>query len=184
MSSSVMFLPRPGVSASAVPAPNTAVSASESKTLRVDMFDLPFAVDAPAGDAVVVLVRECERARDRPFGLAARGHELCAGRLHVAAFVPGATLQHHWLAVPAPWHAEADEGLRINRALQRGLAPALAAVGRDHHPRDASSTRIGDAGDLVEARALERMPGRRMGDERLDLLQEVELPEALARNDL
>src|SRR5262249_2554873 len=138
MSSSVMFLPRPGVSASAVPAPNTAVSASESRRLRVDMFDLPFAVDAPAGDAVVMLVRERERARDRPLGLAARGHELRAGRLHVASLVPGAALQHDRLTIPTPGHAEADEGLRIDRALQRGLAPALAAVGRHHHPGDAS----------------------------------------------
>src|SRR5262245_31774722 len=92
MSSSVMLLPRPGVSASAVPAPNTAVRARESRRLRVDMFDLPFAVDAPAGDAVVMLVRECERACDRSFGLAACGHELRTGRLHVAGLVPGAAL--------------------------------------------------------------------------------------------
>src|SRR5262249_52907151 len=92
--------------------------------------------------------------------------------------------QHDWLAVPAPGHAEADEGLRINWALQRGLAPALAAIGRDHHPGDASSAGIGNAGDFVEAWALERVPERRMGDERLDLLQEVKLPVAVARNDL
>src|SRR5262245_58331460 len=89
MSGSVMFLPRPGVSASAVLALN-ASSAKERMTLRVDMFDLPFAVDAPAGDTVVVLVRERERACDRPLGLAVCRHELCAGRLHVAGFVPGA----------------------------------------------------------------------------------------------
>src|SRR5262245_35246636 len=112
MSSSVMFLPRPGVSASAVPVLN-ASSAKERMRLRVDMFDLPFAVDAPTGDAVVVLVRERERARDRSFGLTACGDEFRAGRLHVAGLVPGAALQHDRLAVPAPGHAEADEGLRI-----------------------------------------------------------------------
>src|SRR5215470_639627 len=116
MSSSVMVLPRPGVSASAVLALN-ASSAKERMRLRVDMFDLPFAVDAPAGDAVVMLVRERKRARNRPFGLAACGHELRAGRLHVAGLVPGAALQHDRLAIPAPGHAEADEGLRIDRTL-------------------------------------------------------------------
>src|SRR5882762_7075675 len=58
-------------------------------SLCVDMLHLPFAVDRPAREAVVVLVREREHVGDL-VGLAALGHELGAGRLHVAALVPGA----------------------------------------------------------------------------------------------
>src|SRR5262249_56003516 len=89
VSASVMGLPRFGGSASAAD-PNATVSATEMRRLRVDMLDLPFAVDAPGGDAVVVLVRERQRTGDRLFGLAAVGHELRAQRLTQAGFVPGA----------------------------------------------------------------------------------------------
>src|SRR6267378_1742799 len=43
-------------------------------SLCVDMFHLPFAVDRPAREAVVVLVREGQEGRDL-LGLAALGHE-------------------------------------------------------------------------------------------------------------
>src|SRR5262245_56540966 len=109
MSASVMFLPRPGVSASAAPAPNVVASARERRKLRVDMFDLPFVVDGPAGDAVVVLIGESQRIGHRPFGLAAGRNESGAGRLHIAGLVPGAALQDHRLSIPPPWHAEAGE---------------------------------------------------------------------------
>src|SRR6266568_1550865 len=84
MSASVIGLPRPGVSAIAVPAPKASTRASANSGLRVDMLDPPAAVDAPAGDAVVVLVGERQRACHRLLGLAARGHELGAERLHGA----------------------------------------------------------------------------------------------------
>src|SRR5258706_1726990 len=97
-------------------------------SLCVDMLHLPFAVDRPAGEAVVVLVREGQHVRDL-LGLAALGHELGAGRLHVAALVPGAALQYGRAAVPAPGHAEPGKGLGERRRLKRRLCPTLAAVG-------------------------------------------------------
>src|SRR2546429_676983 len=123
MSASVMGLPRPGVSALAVPAPKAPAAkaratAAAKRDLRVDMLDPPVAVDAPAGDAVVVLVGEAQRVGDWLVGLSPRRHELGPQRLHVAAFVPGAALQHDRLAIPAPRHAEARERLRLNRPLE------------------------------------------------------------------
>src|SRR5437867_3452324 len=104
MSASEIDLPRPGVSASAVLAPNASKSAREMICLHVDMFDLPLAVDGPARDAVVMLVGECERVGERRAGLSTHGDKLRARGLHVAGLVPGAALQHHRLAVPAPGH--------------------------------------------------------------------------------
>src|SRR5580700_863686 len=78
-------LPRLGPSANAAPA--TSASATEtpqSEILRIDMLDLPFGVDRPTGDGVEVLAREAQHRRGLG-GLAARGDELGAGRLHVAA---------------------------------------------------------------------------------------------------
>src|SRR6266571_3514133 len=152
-------------------------------SLCVDMFHLPFAVDRPAREAVVVLVRESQHVRDL-LGLAALGHELGAGRLHVAGLVPCAALQDRWPAVPPPGHAEPRESLGEHRRLQRCLRPALAAVGRNHHLGDSAVARIGDAGDLVVSVPLQRQPRRRMGDEGLHLLQEVEPVRLSARQDL
>src|SRR5215510_8483517 len=112
VSASEMLLPRPGVSAIAAD-PNASVSTTEARRLRVDMFDLPFVVDAPGGEAVVVLVREREVRRHRPLRLAASGHEVRAQRLAQAGFVPGAAHQRDRLAVPAPRHGEACERLRV-----------------------------------------------------------------------
>src|SRR6476660_161703 len=78
MSAASIGLPRLGPSARAAPAPNARASAAvETEALRVNMFHLPFAVDRPAREAVVVLVRKAEHRRDVP-GLAALGHELGA----------------------------------------------------------------------------------------------------------
>src|SRR5215475_7287036 len=139
MSASEMFLPRPGVSASAAD-PNASESARERTSLCVDMLDLPFAVDGPAGEAVVVLVRESQWVGHGPLGLATRGDEFGAGRLRAAGLVPGAAEQDHGLAIPAPGHGEAREGLRVGRPLQCRLRPALAAVGRDHDLGDAAGS--------------------------------------------
>src|SRR4029450_8357153 len=182
MSASEMFLPRPGVSASATD-PNATESARERTSLCVDMFDLPFVVDGPAGEAVVVLVRESQWVGHRPLGLAARGDEFGPGRLCVAGLVPGAAEQDPGLAVPAPRDGEAREGLRVDRPLQGGLRPALAAIGRDHDFGDAAGAWIGDTRYFVVARPLERVTERRMRDERLHLHDEVELHELLARHD-
>src|SRR4029450_83359 len=151
MSASEMFLPRPGVSANAAD-PNVTESARERTRLRVDMFDLPFVVDAPGGDAVVVLVRESQWVGHRPLGLAACGHEFRPHGLRVAGLVPGAAEQNDGLTVPAPWHGEARERLRVDRSLQRRLSPALAAIGRNHDLGDAAGARIGDTRHLVVAR--------------------------------
>src|SRR5882672_2605169 len=181
MSASEIRAPSPGVCASAAPEPTR--SAQTASGLSVDMFDLPFAVDRPTREAVVVLVGEAERIR-RFLGLAALGDELGAQRLHAAGLVPGAALQYHRPAVPAPGHAEARERLGQHRLLQRGLAPALAAVGRHQHLGYSAVARIGDAGDLVEARPFERVAERRVGDEGLHFLQEVEAESLAAGQEL
>src|SRR5947209_1140705 len=101
MSASVIGWPRPGVSATAVPAPKPSTKARSKTGLCIDMFDLPIARDAPARNAVVVLVGERQRACHWLIGLTARSHELGAGWLHVAGLVPSAALQDDRLAIPA-----------------------------------------------------------------------------------
>src|ERR1700722_9259100 len=79
MSVSVSGLPRPGDCASAPPAAKASArgaAAAAAIKLRVDMLDLPFAVDGPAGRAVVMLVVEGERRRDRVHGFAPLRHEI------------------------------------------------------------------------------------------------------------
>src|SRR6516162_6760938 len=141
-SASVIDLPSFGVCASAAPTPKARATRTEIGGLCIDMLDLPFAVDAPARDADVVLVGEQQRRGDRPFGLTPRRYELGAQRLHVAGLVPGPALQDCWPAVPVPWHDEAGEGLVVDWSLQCGLAPALAALGRHHDLGNASGARI------------------------------------------
>src|SRR5262245_20851297 len=164
ISASLIGLPRPGVSATAALAPNANASERANSALRVDMLDPSGTIDAPAVYAVVVLVGERQRVLHRRAGLAARGNELGTERLHRAGFIPGATLQDHRLAIPTPGHAEAGERLGQHRLLQCRLRPAFAAVGRDQDFGDASVARIGDAGNLVVARLLQRMDERGMGD--------------------
>src|SRR5258706_259523 len=90
-----------------------------------------------------------------------------------AGFVPGAALQHYRAAVPAPGHAKARERLRQHRLLQLRRRPAPAAVGGHQHFRDAAVARIGDAGNLIQARTAQPEPRRRVGDVRTHCLQEV-----------
>src|SRR5690242_19757091 len=108
---------RPSFGDSASAAPTPATSRRAASDLRVDMLDLPFAVDAPGRDAVVVLVREGERRRDRLLGLPALRDELGAQWLRGARLVPGAAEDRGRLAVPAPRHDEARERLGSDRAL-------------------------------------------------------------------
>src|SRR6478609_5486220 len=132
ISASVIGLPSFGDSAATATEPSVTASETASSDLRVDMLDLPVAADAPAGEAVVVLIGEGHRV----------GH-----RLRVSGLVPGAALQHGGLAVPTPRHVEAREGLRmLRRAAQCGLAPALAAVRRDHDLGAAAVAGISDPG--------------------------------------
>src|SRR5215472_16838137 len=123
--------PRCGDSARAAQAPLASASMQAAITRsRVSMVHLALAIDRPAGDGVEVVAREGAH-RGRLGGLSALGHELLAGRLRVAGFVPGAALQDRGAAVPAPRHAEAGEGFWQPRLVERGIAPALAAVGGD-----------------------------------------------------
>src|SRR4029079_2856553 len=84
MSASVIALPSFGVSAATAVARNVRTRDAASKLLRVNMLDLPAAADAPAGEAVVVLIGEAGRIDDRFLGLAPRRHEVLAKRLRVA----------------------------------------------------------------------------------------------------
>src|ERR1700684_2608137 len=84
MSASVSGLPRPGDCASAAPAPKASARAVAAITLRIDMLDLPFAVDGPACGAVVMLIGEGERRRHRVHRFAPLRHEFGAQRLRVA----------------------------------------------------------------------------------------------------
>src|SRR5271168_5587613 len=78
MSASVSGLPSPAFCANAGAAMKESAKASAASGLHIDMFDPPFAVDRPAGDAVVVLIGEGERCRHRIGRLAARRHEIGA----------------------------------------------------------------------------------------------------------
>src|SRR6516164_5388251 len=149
MSAASSGLPRLGPSAKATPAASkSANQTAEITPLRVNMLDLPRAVDRPAGDGVEVLVRKRHCRRDR-LQLSAFGDKFGAGRLHIAGLVPGATLQDCGATIPAPGHAEAGEGLTQHRLLQRRLRPALSAICRNHDLGDPAAAGIGDAGNLI-----------------------------------
>ncbi len=136
------------------------------------MLHLPAALDRPAGDGVVVLAGEAVQRRNFR-SLAARRHQLGSGRLLVAALVPRPALQYRGTAIPAPRQAKSSERLAEDWLLQRRLRPALAAVGGHHDFCDTAVARVGDAGNLIESRPLQRKPGRGMGDEGFDLLEEI-----------
>ena len=119
------------------------------------MLDLPIAVDAPARDAVVVLVGEAQRSRHRLLWSRRAPRRIRRAAAARCRLRPRRGFAGRRLAIPAPRHAEARERLVVDRALQRGLAPALAAVGRDHDLGDAAGAGIGDAGNLIEARLLQ-----------------------------
>src|SRR3974377_1712737 len=117
MSLSVSGLPRPASCAEAAPAKRAKARTDGARLLCIDMFDRSRAVDRPAGDAVVVLIGESERGRDRSGRLAAQRHKLSTQRLHIAAVVVSAALQDCGLAIPAPRHDKARKSLVVNRAL-------------------------------------------------------------------
>src|SRR5205814_8015104 len=139
----------------ATPAKTIATSAAP---LRVHMFDLTRALDAPARERVVVLCGKTEDVWNR-LGFAAAGDDFGARRLNVAGLVPRAALQNGRPAVPAPGRAEPGERLCIDRLLQEGLRPALAAVGRHHDLRDPAVARVGEAGDFVQPRTARLQAG-------------------------
>src|SRR5262249_40253924 len=91
-SASEMGFPSPGVWGNAALETRASARRAADGGLGVYMLDLPIAADAPARDAVVVLVGKRQWAFHGRLRLAAHGHELGARRLRVAAFVPGAAL--------------------------------------------------------------------------------------------
>src|SRR5580704_7339227 len=97
-SASETGLPRCGASAArtANDVNTTAEKRRAHGALGIDMLDLPFAVDAPGGETVVVLVGKRVRALHRLFGYAAHRHEIGAQRLRCAGIVPGTTRQRYW----------------------------------------------------------------------------------------
>src|SRR5262249_3306467 len=149
-----------GLCATAALAANTSAAARATSGSRIHMFDLPIAVDAPAGDAVVVLVREGQGRGEGLSGLTPRRNEFRTQRLDVACLIPCTALKDRRLAVPTPRHLEASERLVEHRLLQRRLTPALAAVRRHQHLGNASGARIRDAGDGVVATPFEAVAER------------------------
>src|SRR5262245_33890331 len=125
ISASLIGLPRPGVSATAVPAPKANASERANSALRVDMLDPSRTIDAPAGDAVVVLVGEPQRVRHRRAGLAAGGNELGTERLHRAGFIPGATLQDRRLAIQRQGMREPVDAFGRHGSLNAGCPQLL-----------------------------------------------------------
>src|SRR5215470_10473863 len=115
-----MLMSHGEISAGAIGCPNLAVcadAANEEATrsvahtarhLSVDIARLPFLIDAPAGDGVVVI----EAAQS------AGGDKLVARRLYHAGAVDGAALQHGGTAVPLPRGTKAHRRLGQVRALQ------------------------------------------------------------------
>src|SRR5271167_1760950 len=100
MSASEIGLPRPGLSpASAGAEIASAMSAAPARTLDIDMFDLPAAVDRPCGQAVIVLVGEAEHV-GHFLSLATHGNEIGAQRLHRAGIVPSSAGQRRRLTIP------------------------------------------------------------------------------------
>src|SRR3954471_23853510 len=126
------------------PAANAGAASKTKRRLGIDMAHASVRIDGPARDAVVVLAWEAERRRYAR-RLAALRDDLGARRLHVALVVPSAALQYRRAAIPLPRHAKARERLAHHRLLQRGLRPALAAVGRHHDLGDLAGAGIGDA---------------------------------------
>src|SRR5580704_19021006 len=175
MSASLTGLPRCGLSAANAPeAKASATRRATARGLNIDMLDLSGARNPPCGEAVVVLVGKAEHV-GHFLGFAAHGNKIGAQRLHGAGIVPGAAGDDGRLAVPAPRHGEARERPRADRAFYRRFAPTLAAVGGDQNFLDASGARIGDAGNLVKARALHGVAERGLGNERFHLVDEIEL---------
>src|ERR1700675_2559014 len=92
MSTGSIGFPRLGVSAIAAPAKTTSAAKTlEVSGLRVNMLDHSLVIDSPACHGIEVLVRKGQDGRNL-LQLAALGHELGAGRLHIARLVPRAAL--------------------------------------------------------------------------------------------
>src|SRR3954449_12188501 len=119
------------------------IAAWDANRSSVCIARLPFLVDPPGADGVVVILPAQPALR----------HELSARRLHPPGIVGRAALQDGGTSVPLPRGAEARERFRKHRLLQRRRRPAAAAIGRHLDLADAALAGPGEAGELVEARA-------------------------------
>src|SRR3954463_5554380 len=154
-----------GVAAQMIAAP-IIITARDAKRSSVCIARLPFLVDPPGADGIVVILPAQSAVR----------HELSARRLHPSGIVGRAALQDGGTAAPLPRGAKARERFRKHRLLQRRRRPAAAAVGGHLDLADAALPRPGEAGDLVEAGTLQCEAWGGMGDDRLHLHRKYELP--------
>src|SRR5262245_46625877 len=171
-----MLMSQAAISAGAISCPNlgTCANAQGAKSMTmpaarrssIDIVDLPFLVDAPACDGVVVV-----DAAQPTFG-----GELSAGRLHHPGVVSGAALQDGGSTVPLPRRPKAYRSSRQDRGLQACGCPANSAVGRDIDLTNAAVTRPSETGDFIETWLLQRDRWCRARNHRFDLHWEHELP--------
>src|SRR5262245_7198620 len=158
--------PPPPMPAQALSSPAEAVSVKTCLRLADDIAHLPFGVDRPGLDSVVVL----HEVDDRALLL-----DILHGRLHVTVAVDRAAHQHRGFSVPVPADLEARKALVHDGLFQHGLAPVLAAVERNVDGAYFPGARPGKAGHLVEARSLEVHAPGGVGDDRLALHHHAEL---------
>src|SRR5260370_28761927 len=145
------------------------------KTLRVPIGHAPVVGDPPGLNAVV----QPRHAECFIEGLVPVLGDLCARRLNLTDLVRAARLELRVVSVPIPLISKTGMGPPLWRSLELSLVPFLAAVGRHFHQLDGAATGPGQAADLVETLAGQRLSARRERDDRLgpDLVtQEVVVP--------
>src|SRR5260370_15395334 len=144
-----------------------AVDAASSLSLADDIAHLPFRVDRPGLNGVVVL----DEAHDRAHLL-----DVLHAGLYVARAVDGTAHQHRGTAVPVPADLEPRQALVHDRLFEHCLAPVLAPVDRYVDRADLAHARPGEPGDLVETRAPELLAARRRRNDGLAFHHHAELP--------
>src|SRR4029077_14525581 len=167
--------------AKAAPQPNE--STSRMMVLCIDMAHLTIGIRRPTRDCIEVAGQDRGYGRDS-FGLTALSYERRPRRLNVAGLVRRTALQDRRLTTPVPRDAEPRERLAQHGRIEHSQCPALTAVGRVFDLVDRAIARIGEAGNLVEARTLQCQARRGARDEGFDLLREEELPCLSARQQL
>src|SRR5437868_6504265 len=128
-----------GVARWAAHAATSTSAAAAATRLCIDMAHAPLGVHRPGDDRIVVEAVGRRIARE-PF---------LARRLHASVLVGRPALQRRRLPFPFPRQAKAHQGLRPLRAVERGLAPARAAIGRHFDAAQAPGAAPGDARDFV-----------------------------------
>src|SRR5215813_1587913 len=162
-SAAVASRPSPGPGVSLIMAAGLAHPASATTQmatpmrLRVDILHLAALRHAPGLDGVVV----------EDGVVAMLGHQLFPRGLYLTGAVRRTALQDGRRALPLPGDAEAGQRARQDRRREHRLGPRLPAVRRHLDLDDGAVARPGDAGYLVEARAVHGEPRRRTRDDRL-----------------